>query len=144
MIRGRCRGAATPPILLRIGAARNHRQKTIGKKPDCQINALTRRGAGNLSRLTGIPEAMSIVPDALTAAAFEHVDDLPGIDIHHCSDQLELFTAEAATPRRRTFDLCDFLCLEQLHGPLPSQVSHAICKVITALWKNLVATETAA
>jgi len=83
-----------------------------GKKPDCQINALTRRGAGNLSRLTGIPEAMSIVPDALTAAAFEHVDDLPGIDIHHCSDQLELFTAEAATPRRRTFDLCDFLCLE--------------------------------
>jgi hypothetical protein len=56
--------------------------------------------------------AASIVPDALTAPAFEHVDDLPSVDIHHCSDKLQLFAAEAATPLRGTFDLCDFLCLE--------------------------------
>ena len=35
-------------------------------------------------------------PNALSALAFEHVDDGPGIRSHHRSDMRELFRAEMA------------------------------------------------
>jgi hypothetical protein len=52
----------------------------------------------------------SIVPNALTAAAFEHVDHLPSLLVHDCSHKLQLFPAEATTPDRGTFYLSDFVC----------------------------------
>ena len=63
----------------------------------------------------------STVPNALTAPAFEHLDDLPGVSVHHCSYQVQLVAAEAATPGRGTLNLSDFFRLKYLHGPTPIQ-----------------------
>jgi hypothetical protein len=83
-----------------------------------------------------ILETMLIVPNALTAAALEHVDDLPGVCVHHCSHKLQPFATEAAKPGRGTFDLGDFLCPIQLHGPLPKR--HMLLAMVnTALGKIL-------
>ena len=102
-----------------------HQEARAGGEGFARRQNSTRECSGwpRISMIAGFRRAAaaSIVPNAFAAAALEHVDDLPGMSVHHCSHQFQPFTAEAATPGRGTFDLCDFLCLQNLHGPTPIQ-----------------------
>jgi hypothetical protein len=53
--------------------------------------------------------AALIIPNALTAFAFEHVGDVPGAGVHYGSDQFQFFTTEMAPLGRGAWDFCNLL-----------------------------------
>jgi hypothetical protein len=57
------------------------------------------------------PPALSSLldPNALSAAAFEHMDNDPGVRNHNRSDVLELFTADTAAHAGLVLDSRNFL-----------------------------------
>jgi hypothetical protein len=61
---------------------------------------------------SGGQRSVSIIPNALTTPAFEHLDDLSRLTVQHCSNKLQHLTAETAAPARGALEFSDFLCLK--------------------------------
>jgi hypothetical protein len=56
--------------------------------------------------------SLLVVPGALSAAAFEHVNDAAGAGVHQCSDQLQFFTAAWASLAGVVFQVGNLLSMK--------------------------------